>query len=259
MSDPGARRYRVREFATMAGVTVRALHHYDRMGLLTPARSQTGSRVYSGSDLQVLVQIVALKSVGVPLKRIGVLRTHGPSALIETLDTQRRALERKQPAIDRVIFAVRSIEAVLNQGDAADPAVLRPLMDALRGGKGEQAPPAPAWRAPDWGELSREWQTLLAAVEKAPAGDANDAASHDLARRWEQLMALSTDGAPYARDLVHHVNVLRSSATSGRVAGGALFEKIGAALAGRVERNRASADATDVNATGRRCESGGGA
>jgi DNA-binding transcriptional MerR regulator len=258
MSDAGARRYRVREFATIAGVTVRALHHYDRMGLLTPARSQTGSRVYSESDLQVLVQIVALKSVGVPLKKIGLLRAHGPTALVETLSTQRRAFERKQPAIGRVIFAVRSIEAVLNQGVEADPAVLRPLMDALRSGKGEQTPPAPAWRVPEWGELSQEWQALLAAAEKAPAGDANDAASQDLARRWEQLMALSTDGAPYARDLVHHVNVLRSSATAGRVPGGALFEKVGAALARHVERDRAPADATDVNATNRRHESGRG-
>jgi DNA-binding transcriptional MerR regulator len=259
MSDAGARRYRVREFATMAGVTVRALHHYDRIGLLTPARSETGSRIYSGSDLQVLVQIVALKSVGVPLKRIGALCAHGPSALVETLGMQRRAVEHKQPAIDGVIFAVRSIEAVLNQGEEADPAVLRPLMDALRSGKAEHSRPAPGRPVPGWAELSQEWQALLAAVERTPAGDANDAASQDLARRWEQLMALSTDGAPYARDLVHHVNVLRSSATDGRVPGGALFDKIGTALAGRVERDRASADATDVNATGRRYESGRGA
>lgn len=256
MSEAGARRYRVREFARIAGVTVRALHHYDRLGLLTPARSQSGSRVYTDSDLQVLVQIVALKSVGVPLKKIGVLRTHGPSALIETLGTQRRALERKQPAVDRVIFAVRNIEAVLNRGEEPDPAVLRPLIDALRSGKAEQAPPAAAWRLPAWDQLSKEWQTLLEAFEKAPASHVNDPALLELARRWEQLMALSTDGAPYARDLAHHVNVLRSAAIVRKVPGGALFEKIGAALATRVERNRASDDATDVNGVERRYASG---
>ena len=258
MSEAGARRYRVREFARMARVTVRALHHYDRMGLLTPARSQAGSRVYTDADLQVLVQIVALKSVGVPLKKIGVLRMHGPSALIETLGAQRRALERKQPALDRVIFAVRTIEAVLNRGDAPDPAVLRPLIDELRSGKAEQATP-PAWRVPGWGEVNQEWQALLAAFEKAPAGPANEPALQELARRWEQLMALSTDGAPYVRDLVHHVNVLRSHATVRKVPGGALFEKIGAALATRVERDRASGDATDVNGDERRYASGRGA
>jgi DNA-binding transcriptional MerR regulator len=240
MSPAGVRSYRVREFAKLAGVTVRTLHHYDRMGLLTPARSQTGSRVYSDSDLHTLVQIVALKSVGVPLKKIGILCAHGPSALVETLGTRRRALERKQPVIDRVIFAVRNIEAVLERGEEADPAVLRPLMDALRDGKAEQLPPAPVWQAPEWDELRQEWQELLAAIERAPAGDANDPTLQDLARRWERLMALSTDGAPYARDLAHHVDVLRASANGRRVAGGALFEKIGAALATRIASNGTS-------------------
>ena len=53
----------------------------------------------------------------------------------------------------------------------------------------------------------------------------------DLALRWERLMALSTDGAPYMHDLAHHVDVLRASGTSRSVPGGLPFEKIGAALA----------------------------
>ena len=116
MAQARGRSYRIREFAKLAGVTVRALQHYDRMGLLTPSRSQAGSRLYSQADLQALVQIVALKSVGVPLKKIGMLRANGPNALVETLGSQRRALERRQPMLDRVIFAVRNIEAVLESG-----------------------------------------------------------------------------------------------------------------------------------------------
>ena len=38
--------YRIGEFAELAGVTVRALHHYDRIGLLKPQRSGSGSRLY---------------------------------------------------------------------------------------------------------------------------------------------------------------------------------------------------------------------
>ena len=238
MSQARVRSYRIREFAKLAGVTVRALQHYDRMGLLTPARSQAGSRVYSESDLQALVQIVALKSVGVSLKQIGELRAHGPSALAETLGTQRRVLERKQPAIDRVIFAVRSIEAVLNRGEEADPAVLRPLMDALRKGEPDRPTEPDARRqAPGWDLLKQEWQALLAAIEAAPADDPNGPVLQDLAQRWEQLMALSTDGAPYARDLAYHVDVLRASGTGRSVPGGLPFEKIGAALASRLAPN----------------------
>jgi len=51
--------YRIREFAAMAGVTVRALHHYDRLGLLKPTgRSASGYRLYGDCDLVRLEQIV---------------------------------------------------------------------------------------------------------------------------------------------------------------------------------------------------------
>ena len=234
MSQARGRSYRIREFARLAGVTVRTLQHYDRMGLLTPSRSQAGSRVYSAADLQSLVQIVALKSVGVPLKQIGILRTTGPSALMETLGAQRRALERKQPVLDRVIFAVRNLEAVLGTDQEADPAVLKPLMDALRTGDSEEAsPPAAARQVRGWDELKQEWLTLIADVEQISAAQPSDCAMQELASRWERLMALSTDGAPYARDLARHADVLQTGGASRPVPGGLAFEKIGPALGSR--------------------------
>jgi len=42
--------YRVHEFAELAGVTVKAVHHYDRLGLLKPARNEAGYRLYTGRD-----------------------------------------------------------------------------------------------------------------------------------------------------------------------------------------------------------------
>ena len=69
MTDPDKTPiYRVQEFAEMAGLTVRALHHYDRLGLLKPGRSQAGYRLYCLEDLQRLEQIVALKAALKELK-----------------------------------------------------------------------------------------------------------------------------------------------------------------------------------------------
>ena len=68
------RRYRAREFAELSGVTVRALHHYDRLGLLRPKRAQNGYRAYGEQDLVRLEQIVALKFVGLPLSATGRAR-----------------------------------------------------------------------------------------------------------------------------------------------------------------------------------------
>ena len=65
-----SRFYRVHEFAELAGVTVKALHHYDRLGLLKPGRTEAGYRVYAEPDLERLEQIVALKLRGIPAPEI---------------------------------------------------------------------------------------------------------------------------------------------------------------------------------------------
>src|SRR4051812_10920953 len=105
MSGPKAG-YSVREFAVMAGVTVRALHHYDRLGLLKPRRTSSGYRVYAEADLQVLEQIVALKFVGVPLKDVGRCLRKGAGDLPRILHVQRTMLESKRRRLDQAIEAV---------------------------------------------------------------------------------------------------------------------------------------------------------
>ena len=62
--------YQIHEFAELTGVTVKALHHYDRLGLLKPQRALSGYRLYVERDLERLEQIVALKFLGFPLQEI---------------------------------------------------------------------------------------------------------------------------------------------------------------------------------------------
>lgn len=72
---PMSRLYHVHEFAELARVTVKALHHYDRLGLSEPRRTDAGYRVYTLSDLERLEQIVALKFIGLPLKESRLTRS----------------------------------------------------------------------------------------------------------------------------------------------------------------------------------------
>lgn len=59
---------RVGELAARAGLTVRALHHYDSIGLLVPsARSDAGYRLYDRNDVARLHQIQALRKFGMAL------------------------------------------------------------------------------------------------------------------------------------------------------------------------------------------------
>lgn len=65
------RTYQVKEVARMAGVSVRALHHYDEIGLLVPSgRAEAGYRLYSHEDLLRLQQILVGRELGLPLEAI---------------------------------------------------------------------------------------------------------------------------------------------------------------------------------------------
>ena len=92
---------KAREFAELAGVTVRMLHHYDRIGLLRPRRSPAGYRIYREADLPRLEQIVALKFLGMPLKQIRGLLDRDGRDLPGALRSQRAALEEKRRMLDR--------------------------------------------------------------------------------------------------------------------------------------------------------------
>ena len=66
--------WRVGEVATATGLTVRALHHYDEIGLVTPSvRTGGGHRLYTGPDLVKLYQVTAMRQLGLSLEQIGDL------------------------------------------------------------------------------------------------------------------------------------------------------------------------------------------
>jgi DNA-binding transcriptional MerR regulator len=103
------RYYRVGDVATLTRVSIRTLHHYDRIGLLRPAAySEAGHRLYVERDLLRLQQILTLRYLGFPLKRIGALLDRPDFDLVASLRIQRRALR------DR-IAELETIDAVLGK------------------------------------------------------------------------------------------------------------------------------------------------
>src|SRR4051794_11420934 len=65
------RRWKIGDLAAATGLTVRALRHFDDIGLLCPAgRSPAGHRWYTGDDVRRLYRIVALRQLGIPLNKI---------------------------------------------------------------------------------------------------------------------------------------------------------------------------------------------
>jgi MerR family transcriptional regulator, thiopeptide resistance regulator len=66
-----AQTWKVGALAQLTGVTVRALHHYDHLGLLTPSRrTAAGHRLYTPDDVARLYRISSLRRLGFPLEHI---------------------------------------------------------------------------------------------------------------------------------------------------------------------------------------------
>ena len=194
--------FRVQEFAQLAGITVRALHHYDRLGLLRPRRATSGYRLYGRRDLERLEQIVALKFVGIPLKQIRTLLDRKPLALREALRTQRRILEEKRRLLDRAIRVIGEAEK------RPDAAVLQKVIeviemqnntDWMKRYHSEESWAKVQQRRVEWSpelqeRVSREWTELFRDVEAALNEDPAGPKAQGLAARWTQLIEEFTRG-----------------------------------------------------------------
>jgi DNA-binding transcriptional MerR regulator len=202
------RGYKASEFAALAGVTVRALHHYDRLGLLRPKRTHNGYRVYGERDLVRLEQIVGLKFVGLPLRRIKALLDRDSRDLSGALRKQRRVLEARRGLLDQAIEAIRQAEAAVEAGQRPDAAILTKIIEVMEmqndaewtmkyyndAAQVKIAERRQLWSPELQERVSRQWLELIRDVEAAlgedPAGEKGQA----LAARWTGLVEEFTGG-----------------------------------------------------------------
>ena len=99
--------------ARLAGVTVRALHHYDRIGLLRPSvRSGAGYRGYDQADLARLQRVLAYRELGFSLEDIGRLLDDPDSDPVAQLRQQHElVLERMERLAQIAAVLERTMEA----------------------------------------------------------------------------------------------------------------------------------------------------
>lgn len=96
----------VGEVAKLANVSVRTLHHYDEIGLLSPTRrSEAGYRLYAHGDLERLQRILGYRELGFEL---GAIRT-----LLEDSDVMTH-LRRQAEALDRRLRRLEAMRATLH-------------------------------------------------------------------------------------------------------------------------------------------------
>src|ERR1041385_4337062 len=124
--------FKVSEFAEKAGVTVRTLHHYDRLGLLKPSeRNRSGYRLYGERDLVRLQQIATLKFIGLSLKQIKDVLNGNDLDLPATLSLQRRLLTDKRRQIELALRAIEEAERSMGQNRGPDWAALKKIIEVM--------------------------------------------------------------------------------------------------------------------------------
>jgi MerR family transcriptional regulator, thiopeptide resistance regulator len=95
----------VGEVAALAGVTVRTLHHYDQIGLLSPSgRSAAGYRLYAPADLDRLHQVLVYRELGFSLEDVAALLDDADP--VEHLRRQHRLLLERLGRTQAMVAAV---------------------------------------------------------------------------------------------------------------------------------------------------------
>ena len=103
----------VGQVAESVGVTVRTLHHYDEIGLVTPScRSSSGYRLYTGADLTRLQHVVVYRRLGFALEDIRALLDDPDADVAGHLRRQRSAVMTRRDEMTRLVDALdRALEA----------------------------------------------------------------------------------------------------------------------------------------------------
>ncbi|MFJ5624197.1 MerR family transcriptional regulator [Peribacillus loiseleuriae] len=98
---------KIKEVADLVGISVRTLHHYDEIGLLTPdAITESGYRLYSNDNLLTLQQILFFKELDFPLKKIKEIITSPTFNREEALLMHRKRLLEKRNRLDEMIRTI---------------------------------------------------------------------------------------------------------------------------------------------------------
>jgi DNA-binding transcriptional MerR regulator len=189
--------------ATRAGLTVRTLHHYDAIGLLSPSlRTASGSRRYAKADLVRLHRIQALKQLRYSLAEIRAALDDPNLNPVELIDRQVRNLEQQERQARQLSGRLRDLSKQISTfGEVSTSDWLDPLemMAIYQKHLTEEEvhvlhnPKSTARR-----DIDAQWAELIDLVEKAmrqgvPTASVNAQA---MAWRWVRLVIAMTGNDP---------------------------------------------------------------
>ena len=198
---------RVGQLAKRTGLTVRTLHHYDELGIVSPRRrSAAGYRLYGENDVARLLQAVLLRRLGLALREVRASLDDPRRSLPAALRAQAARLRDQIAHEQRLLVRLDSLAGRLEQdADGAGNDVLETLemLTMFEKYLTEEQLATLAERKEQLGaqhiaDVEAEWPRLIAAVRAAMERGVDPAAAElqPLVRRWQELVREFTGGDP---------------------------------------------------------------
>ena len=197
-------RHSIGSLSKLSGVSIRALHHYDQLGLLQPSEvAESGYRYYDDAAVERLWQILFYRELDFPLAEIGEILSSPSFDRERALMEHRNLLVQKRERLDRLIELVSSAM----KGDTSME--FKPFdtseIDALREQYAEEAKArwgntdayrestkrASKWTEADKARLEKESGEIFAAFAALVGVDPADARVQALVSRWKAFISQS--------------------------------------------------------------------
>lgn len=114
--------------AAQFGISTKALRLYERLGMLTPPRTEAGWRVYGTAEIERLHAILSLKQLGLPLARIAELLKAGTTDLGTLLSVQEAMLQEIRRETEHALRLVRIAKVRVRETGNLPPEELAALV-----------------------------------------------------------------------------------------------------------------------------------
>ena len=203
--------WKVGELARETGLSVRALHYYDEIGLLSPLRrTEAGHRLYDVGDVARLQQIKSLRALGFGLAEVRDCLDRPGFSLRRVIDLHLARLREQIKLQQKLCNSLEAVAARLGPaGEVSVEECVETIMEVISMSERLEKYYAPEQleeldqRRRNLGEeriqrAEAEWTELMeqVRVEMEKGTDPSDDRVQLLAGRWMELVQEFTDGNP---------------------------------------------------------------
>ncbi len=182
---------KIGELAKQTGISIRTLHYYDEIGLLSPShRTEVGHRLYRDKDIIRLQQIVSLRQLRFSLKEIRECLENPAFSLQQAIDLHQNRIREQIVSSYTLLGRLNLIASELQTTQSVAVENLIQAMEIITMSEQYFTPEQQEALESRFREVEAQWQELLTQIraEMSKGTDLNNPSVRNLARRWRLIM-----------------------------------------------------------------------